>query len=805
MASSPSENMSFMPNATDVSIRDVTIYSIRGSQYVFPRDQATLIELLHPILDASHTRNRKTSPPDSECFSDTRVDVIRVIVAWADSMLLWNTHILWLHGFVGCGKSAIALAIALKFENRKRLVGSFFFFRNMGDRSNMARFAATLAFQLAREFPEARPFIEKAAVDGGLQQLNLVAQLRRLVYEPFKAAADQVGFLKTFLKPFLIVVDGLDECEDHQEVRAFIDDLLFFFKKNRFVPLRFLITSRIEQHIKGRLENRHVHLLDLVDRCSRNDIEVFMDKCFDEEKKRNGVIRAYIKDHGDWPTKEDKAALVDHIGGSFSFASTLIKYVIDPTDTSSTPMERLSHTLEMKLDLDLLYANTLSRSQDLPHFHEVISALALVFEPLPIVGIAELLGLKTFEVVRILINLHAIIHVPGTDDGLPVTICHTSLRDFLTESRSGRFFTSHYHLHLSYRCLMYRAQQRPDAAVARYSSVHCVEHFAKFISLPPETQALFTHRPQILDGIYTHILEKSENQPYFSEIIAVIALNPSLPSVSQMSELFRIDESKLLKLLANLQPIILLPQTTDTPITVRPLDVFQFLTEPSRSGRFFVSRSSYLKLSYYHFNLSLGHYLSHFPGVESKLQYGLSHSLWLSLGAISEPELKQLMLDLPTHTSLFSRHLFSFTRRFLRVFEDTGYDPVVTEEIPDMFVECLSSLALALDCDGIGDPSEWMFWWFHTIDGSKVKTAFETPLRIRQEQAVAMQSNIQRVDAAHITQSKPESQTLDRTSSGSASYRTRSSLRKMTIHEAYQVQPYDLPDATSPTANVFLS
>jgi adenylylsulfate kinase-like enzyme len=56
--------------------------------------------------------------------------VIKAIVAWADSTLLWNTHVLWLYGFVGCGKSAIALAIALKFERRNRLVGSFFFFRN---------------------------------------------------------------------------------------------------------------------------------------------------------------------------------------------------------------------------------------------------------------------------------------------------------------------------------------------------------------------------------------------------------------------------------------------------------------------------------------------------------------------------------------------------------------------------------------------------------------------------------------------------------------------------------------------------
>jgi hypothetical protein len=43
-----------------------------------------LVRRLNPILDASHTRDRKRSPPDSECFPGTRKEPIRNIVAWAD-------------------------------------------------------------------------------------------------------------------------------------------------------------------------------------------------------------------------------------------------------------------------------------------------------------------------------------------------------------------------------------------------------------------------------------------------------------------------------------------------------------------------------------------------------------------------------------------------------------------------------------------------------------------------------------------------------------------------------------------------
>ncbi|RXW20092.1 hypothetical protein EST38_g5758 [Candolleomyces aberdarensis] len=372
MANSPPVHVEVLSNAHNIRIGEVKNTFVNG-YYISSNDQATLVQLLQPILDASHTRDRETSPPNSACLLGTRIDVIDMIVAWADSTLLWNTHVLWLYGFVGCGKSAIALEIALIFEERARLVGSFFFFRNTGDRSRMGRFATTLACQLAGAIPEAAPFIENALnTKPGLLQSNLVAQLRHLVYEPFKAATGSGWLLwTTLLKgPFLIVIDGLDECEDRRDVEEFIDDMLEFLKKNPLVPLRFLITSRVEQHIQGHLKSDQVRLENLINHCSRNDIDTFMALCFEEERNRNPVIKAYAREHGDWPTKEDKDTLVNHIGGSFIFASALFKYIVGPTSDQSTPMDRLPHTLNMNPGLDTLYAKTLSRSKYIPHFSD---------------------------------------------------------------------------------------------------------------------------------------------------------------------------------------------------------------------------------------------------------------------------------------------------------------------------------------------------------------------------------------------------------------------------------------------------
>jgi hypothetical protein len=358
----------------------------------------------------------------------------------------------------------------------------------------MTKLATTLACQLADTIPEAAPFIEKAVkTKPGLLQLNLVAQLRHLVYEPFKAAARSAGRLlwTTLVEgPFLIVIDGLDECEDRQGVEDFIDDMLEFFKNNLLVPLRFFITSRVEQHIQGRLKNNQVRLENLINDCSRDDIDTFMTTCFEEEKKRNPVIRAYIQKHGEWPTKTDKDKLVDHINGSFIFASALFKHIVDPTDYQLTPMERLPHTLDMNPGLDTLYVQTLSRSQHVPHFTDVISTFALLFEPLSIVKIAELLGIEAYKVVHVFVNLQAVIHIPGTDD-LPVTMCHTSLRDFLTtETRSGAFFVPpSYHLNLSYRCFSLNLEddlsRHPWYLHNTYRCRFHQRHWKKFVATTP--------------------------------------------------------------------------------------------------------------------------------------------------------------------------------------------------------------------------------------------------------------------------------------------------------------------------------
>ncbi|RXW16944.1 hypothetical protein EST38_g8912 [Candolleomyces aberdarensis] len=273
---------------------------------------------------------------------------------------------------------------------------------------------------MAAAVPETAPFVRAAATARpGLKNFpvpstSVAMQMQRLVYGPLKAAAGRGPVGSLAVHPFLIVIDGLDECENKDEVEDLIDGMLAFFDENPSIPLRVFITSRVEQHIQSRLNVPGVLLDNLVDHCSDDDITAFLNVLFQDASRRNPVIQAYVRDHGKWPTPSEKRKLVEHIGGSFIFASALFKFIIG-SDASNkhpaTPMDRLPLTLKMNPGLDGLYTEVLARSEHIPHFLNIISTIALLEAPLPTSGIAELLGINTYEMIY---QSHSAIHPSAT-------------------------------------------------------------------------------------------------------------------------------------------------------------------------------------------------------------------------------------------------------------------------------------------------------------------------------------------------------------------------------------------------------
>ncbi|KAJ3495033.1 hypothetical protein NMY22_g19989 [Coprinellus aureogranulatus] len=272
----------FFSNAHHSHFEQVNITVNHGDR------QSDIASLLNPILDASHSRNRKISPPNSDCFPGTRTGVLQDINSWATGNLSSEPqHILWVFGYAGCGKSAIAQAISTQLAEARRLGASFFFFRGSGDRSNMSRFAATLASQIAIRYNGAAHHIKAAlrANPGLLKVMSCVDQMELLVYNTIRSATARWYRPFGIRNPIVIVIDGLDECDEKEEASAFIKQLIHLFERKPAIPLRFLITSRVEDHLHRRLhKSNQVRLLNLVDKTSDEDIAAALDAAIEDAK-----------------------------------------------------------------------------------------------------------------------------------------------------------------------------------------------------------------------------------------------------------------------------------------------------------------------------------------------------------------------------------------------------------------------------------------------------------------------------------------------------------------------------------------
>jgi hypothetical protein len=137
---------------------------------VLDEDLLKLLKLLPSASQAAFNSYDKCH--DSLCLQNTRVDVLKEIMAWADADD--ERCIFWLNGMAGTGKSTIARTIARTFHDQKRLGASFFFSRGGGDVSHSGKFVASIAVQLAEKSVFKRTICEAIT-----EQSNIASQSLR--------------------------------------------------------------------------------------------------------------------------------------------------------------------------------------------------------------------------------------------------------------------------------------------------------------------------------------------------------------------------------------------------------------------------------------------------------------------------------------------------------------------------------------------------------------------------------------------------------------------------------------------------
>jgi hypothetical protein len=94
------------------------------------------------------------------CMEGTRKDVFAEIDAWVDD--LDTPNILWLKGFPGTGKSAIAMSTMNRLTRSSRLGSAFFFERDNANQKTAPALWRSVASDLAHRYPSLRSVIARS-------------------------------------------------------------------------------------------------------------------------------------------------------------------------------------------------------------------------------------------------------------------------------------------------------------------------------------------------------------------------------------------------------------------------------------------------------------------------------------------------------------------------------------------------------------------------------------------------------------------------------------------------------------------
>ncbi|KAG1809964.1 uncharacterized protein HD556DRAFT_1223498, partial [Suillus plorans] len=391
--------------------------------------------------------------PHPKCLKETRVKLLELIYGLLDKRE--TSQIIWLHGTAGVGKSAVAFTVAERMKGLKmtertkietRLAGTFFFARKHTKRTTTGHFFATLAYQLASNFPSVKSDVNKA-IHENPAVLDSSKSLRDQMMALFRRP---LGHLQSSLRecpPPVFVVDALDECQpETPEMVADLISLLGEALRDPELPVfHILLTSRFEEHIGKAIQKEEMRTLvheipvntfgegvagtiSLDGEDVDNDICTFFQHSFTE--LRNS--------HPDFPqpTADNLMRLANRAGRRFIVASTMMKFV---DDGYNDPRDRL----ELMLDLTAkllpgtevyeLYNRILSTCSNPNRAYQHLSIVAALADPLPISQISKLLGPGQGNDVAITLKqLRSFMDIP-IDSSHPVNIYHSSIRDYASD------------------------------------------------------------------------------------------------------------------------------------------------------------------------------------------------------------------------------------------------------------------------------------------------------------------------------------------------------------------------------------
>ena len=374
--------------------------------------------------------------------------VRQIIVDWIHNETSASSFF-WLYGSAGAGKTAILQAIAeflssspASYEN---FGGSFFFSSGKKGRDEGHFLFSTIAYQLALKVPGVRRHVNRIMeLDPTLHTKSMEVQLRNLVIDAFR----QLSPLPQ--RPYLVIIDGLDECHDTLTQQLILQLLCEIITVHK-LPLRFLIGSRPESHIRDSFDQESLYrvtrrvILDEKFNPGR-DIQVFLRDGFAKICANNSIL-SHVEHP--WPGEGVIDLLVQRSSGQFIYAATVLKFV---GAKFCSPTKQLALVLKPDAtafsDLDQLYTQILSvypKAVNIVHVLGIISVSHGMWTEV----MEDIFGMEEGELQLVLRGLsslmkdedeHFFYHEPGDTLYLIHNFAHASFGDYLFDSsRSGPF------------------------------------------------------------------------------------------------------------------------------------------------------------------------------------------------------------------------------------------------------------------------------------------------------------------------------------------------------------------------------
>ena len=380
------------------------------------------------------------------CLENTRVEVLQDIERWAIDAS--PQCIFWLKGMAGTGKSTVAISVVSRLLSRSTCVATYFFRRGFGDLAQVRKLIPTVARQLSRSSPVYRRLVLAAIrADPDLgQSVNFRDQFERLLLEPLRMLPTSV----VTVRPFFVVIDALDECDDEKDLRLLLR-LLATTKDLASLHLRVLVTSRPEWVIEQGFQDmpsilyQDLVLHDVPRQVVDHDIEIFL-------RHELEIVRCDRDLPHPWPESQSISVLVSKAAGLFIFAATACRYIAgSPLGETSKRLSQVCTFVAqnhlMTEELDQMYTIVLQnsvkgrytedeRQRMSTRFYHVVGSIVMLFTPLSMSELYRLLNNKQLpnqhRLEATIRPLYAVIDVPK-DTSCSVQPLHLSFRDFLVD------------------------------------------------------------------------------------------------------------------------------------------------------------------------------------------------------------------------------------------------------------------------------------------------------------------------------------------------------------------------------------